>query len=106
MNRVHGDVGWDNFQIMAPGIGGWNEKNARLWPQCPRFLPWSVVLPHWRQAQDNHMQTLERLHERGGLSPCEILAVLEDRKWYKMDHNRAVKQLAAKHNAYKVGRKQ
>lgn len=38
----------------------------------PESLPWSVV-EQWRaQAERNHYQTLERLHERGGLSPREL----------------------------------
>ena len=32
-----------------------------------------------RQAQINHSQTLERLADRGGLSPSEALAVMERR---------------------------
>ena len=44
-------------------------------------LPWSAIEPHREQAQKNHCQTLERLAERGGLSWCETLAVLEDRPW-------------------------
>ena len=43
-------------------------------------IPWSVIAPHEAQALRNQGgQTLERLQERGGLSPEEALAVLEDR---------------------------
>jgi hypothetical protein len=38
-----------------------------------------LVAPHEEQAQRNHDQTLQRLAERGGLSPAELLAVLQDR---------------------------
>ena len=48
---------------------------------CPRDVPWDLVAPHERQALRNHDQTLERLAERGGLSPAELLAVLEDLAW-------------------------
>lgn len=42
-------------------------------------IPWRMILPHEAQAQANHSgQTLERLAERGGLSPEETLAVLDD----------------------------
>jgi hypothetical protein len=44
-------------------------------------IPWAMIAPHAEQARRNHGQTLHRLHERGGLSWCEALAVLEDRKW-------------------------
>lgn len=38
----------------------------------PASLPWAVVEP-WRvRAEENHGQTLERLHERGGLAPEEL----------------------------------
>lgn len=43
-------------------------------------IPWWIIAPHEKQAIKNHGgQTLERLAERGGLSPSEALAVLEDR---------------------------
>lgn len=43
---------------------------------CPRSVPWSFVAPHEAQARANHDQTLERLAERGGLSPSELVAVV------------------------------
>lgn len=49
-----------------------------------RAVPWAFVAPHERQAQRNHYQTLDRLAQRGGLSPCELVAVLEDRPWRAM----------------------
>lgn len=47
---------------------------------CPTLVPWGFVAPHERQAQTNHSQSLARLNERGGLSPAELVAVLEDRR--------------------------
>ena len=48
-------------------------------------IPWSLIAPHDRQAMANHGgQTLERLAERGGLSACEAIAVLEHRRWHSM----------------------
>ena len=44
-------------------------------------VPWSMVAPCERQALTNHSQTLERLAERGGLSPAELLAVLDGLRW-------------------------
>ena len=46
-------------------------------------IPWSMIGPHDRQTVDNHSQTLEDLAKRGGLSPSEVLAVLDDVRWFK-----------------------
>lgn len=40
-----------------------------------------------KQAQINHGQSLDRLAERGGLSPCEALAVVEKRAWKRGINN-------------------
>ena len=61
--------------------------------ECPTSIPWSVIAPHERQADRNHGQTLKRLAERGGLSACEAVAVLEDRDWHKMTDEDAVGRL-------------
>lgn len=61
-------------------------------------IPWDLIEPHERQAQANHSQTLTRLAERGGLSPDEALAVLEDRDYYatrRMTYAEANAALAA-----------
>lgn len=47
----------------------------------PSTIPWAFVAPHGAQALRNHDQTLERLNERGGLSPLEIFAVVHDRHY-------------------------
>lgn len=60
----------------------------------PKEMRWEIIAPHQKQAKANHSQTLERLAERGGLAPCEILAVLQDRPWLKMDHEQAINELA------------
>ena len=57
-------------------------------------VPWAMIEPHEKQAQSNHGQTLERLASRGGLSACESVAILEDRRWRKMEFANAI--LAAK----------
>ncbi len=44
-------------------------------------IPWELIEPHRMQALASHSQSLERLHERGGLSPGEAVAVIEDREW-------------------------
>jgi hypothetical protein len=38
----------------------------------PDSVPWSVVETWKKQVERNHGQTLERLAERGGLSPEEL----------------------------------
>jgi hypothetical protein len=60
---------------------------------CPLDVPWSLVAPHEEQALRNHGQTLERLAERGGLSPAELVAVLEDQRWKAMTVEAAVARL-------------
>ena len=51
------------------------------------YIPLDVIAPHEQQALRNHMQTLQRLSERGGLSYCEALAVLEDRAWSMLEQD-------------------
>ena len=61
-----------------------------------KWIPWRMVLPHERQAMANHsQQTLERLAYRGGLSVCEAVAVLEDRRWHRMEEADARARLKA-----------
>jgi hypothetical protein len=45
-------------------------------------IPWAAIAPFESQARANHGQTLERLAERGGLSECEAVCVLECVKWH------------------------
>ena len=52
-----------------------------------------MLAPHEEQAQRNHLQSLETLASRGGLSACEAVAVLEDRRWHKMPKDEAVARL-------------
>ncbi len=48
-------------------------------------IPWIVIAPHEGQAIYNHGQNLEMLNSRGGLCWSEMIAILEDRSWKKMD---------------------
>lgn len=53
----------------------------RLWrrhPDAPRSVPWRLLAPHEARVLSNHQQSLERLAERGGLSPGEIRCAVED----------------------------
>lgn len=75
----------------------WPDRRAsrQFWEAlgCPTSVPWAMLAPHERQARENHDQSLQRLAERGGLSPCEMLAVLEDRRWRGMPDTEAVPAL-------------
>lgn len=60
-------------------------ERAELFPilgECG-YVPMWIVLQHERQAQSNHGQSVRRLAERGGLSPSELCAVLEDRSFWR-----------------------
>lgn len=85
------DWNWETetFPVMQPWKRGEPRYNGPS-------VPWAMVQPHERQARRNHGdQSLARLAERGGLSPCELLAVLEDRPWRAMDAQGACDSLAA-----------
>ena len=47
----------------------------------PAGLPLAMFAAHAEQAKINHGQTLEVLASRGGLSPAEALAILDDEDW-------------------------
>lgn len=64
------------FQIMRL----YPERN---YPKQINSIPWSLIEPHGEQAKINHQQSLERLNQRGGLSPMEAVAVLEDADYRK-----------------------
>lgn len=65
-------------------------------------IPWEMIAPHDAQAMKNHSdQNLEKLASRGGLSCCEAMAVLEDRRWTRMDQDEAKAQLTKLVENYK-----
>jgi hypothetical protein len=53
---------------------------------CPRSVPWEFVVEHAGGCMRNHSQTPERLAERGGLAPAEIVAVITTDGSYKQIH--------------------
>lgn len=70
-------------------------------------VPLSFVEPHESQAKHNHGgQSLQRLAERGGLSPAELVAVVEDRKWSNMADDEALRliKILVKEHLDKRGR--
>ena len=59
-------------------------------------IPWAMIAPHEAQARSNHGgQSLARLAERGGLGFCEAVAVLENRRWHRMETGAANAALLA-----------
>jgi hypothetical protein len=74
-------------------IGGyWDRIN---WKAIKSYsIPWGMIVSHEKQAQLNHCgQTLQVLANRGGLSACEAIAILEDRSWKKMNEEESYKKL-------------
>ena len=61
------------FPVLWQGTRPYLKALADL--DCPREVPWAFVAEHAEWCQHNHDQTPERLAERGGLSPEEMLAV-------------------------------
>lgn len=56
-------------------------------------IPWEMITPHEEQCKTNHQQTLVRIAQRGGLSRCEAIVILEDRQWKsEIDGEREVEQ--------------
>lgn len=74
------------FKVLLP------TKELRT-ADCPAFVPWPLVQAHAMQCMHNHSQTVQRLHERGGLAPDELVAVLNDRKWVLMSDTKAIAEL-------------
>lgn len=66
--------------------------------QWPTEIPWAMLVPHEAQAKWNHDQSLVTLASRGGLSPAEMLAVLDDKPFRAVlvDDNAAVVLLVAR----------
>lgn len=84
----------DGFPIQTHPRFGMGLPEGVKAPPCPTSIPWKMVEPHDEQSQRNHgRQTLRRLAERGGLSPQEAVAVLEDRDWRRMPAKDACERL-------------
>lgn len=45
------------------------------------YVPWEILEPHEAQVCANHMQSLEKLESRGGLSWREIYAVINNKEF-------------------------
>jgi hypothetical protein len=88
------DAYWQGVRAVCAELRAIPVPHPRWFPiqGGPKIL-WGVIEPHERQADANHGQTLERLAQRGGLSPCEAVAVLEDRDWRPMPDAAALARL-------------
>lgn len=58
-------------------------------------IPMELLIPHEVQALRNHAQPLERLANRGGVTPEEALAIIEERPWQRMPFTEAREKLRA-----------
>lgn len=56
----------------------YDRKKQADYAGVPTDVPWSLVAPFAGRARENHDQTLERLAERGGLSPMELWCLLNN----------------------------
>lgn len=83
----------DRFPIMSTLVYDRLRRLDAQLPRVPASIPWRAIEPHRQQAYNNHAQTLERLAQRGGLSPGEAVAVMEDREWTSMDMDTAIERL-------------
>ena len=54
-----------------------------------KSIPWAVLKPHEIQALRNHAQGLDRLASKGGVTPCEAVAIIEGRPWHRMPFSEA-----------------
>lgn len=75
-------------------------RTGRKYLTCPP-IPWAMLEAHDQQAKYNHAgQDLERLRERHGISPCEALAIMEDRPWTALDLEWSYGELARRIKAW------
>lgn len=91
------------FPIMSHLNRGHYERTGETKHLPQMFIPWELIRPHDSQAKENHGgQDLLRLAQRGGLSRCEAIAIILDKKWSEMDDNDAdsqLKQIVEEHNS-------
>lgn len=92
------------FKVLWP----YKQEEIRSWllAGCPQDVPFEFVAEHDKQCWLNHGQTPRRLTDRGGLSPSEMLAVVEDRRFESMPDADAIARLRAKLEAWELARKE
>lgn len=88
-----------------PIQGAWHREEHRNIRDSS--IPWDLIGPHNRQSLENHAgQDLEKIASRGGFSPDEAVAVIEDRKWTLMGQQEAILRLAELVSEYRAKRKE
>jgi hypothetical protein len=65
------------FPVLSDTAGRCGSDGRRENRWTLRSVPWRFIETHRAQAERNHGQTLERLAERGGLTPAEMLCAIE-----------------------------
>lgn len=83
------------YAAMREAMEPVNRKKFPILGAPGATIDWQLVHDHGRQAKANHYQTVERLAERGGLSWCELHAILHNRPWQKMEENTAIMECRA-----------
>jgi hypothetical protein len=76
-----------------PILRDFNREERAQAAECPPSVPWDFIKPYESQAIRNHEQNLETLAKRGGLAPCEMIAVIEGRRWKKMPLTESISRL-------------
>ena len=66
-------------------------KERRELINIPLSIPDRIL--NENQARINHGQSLERLNARGGLGACEAVAIAENRRWHRMEPQKAIDKL-------------
>lgn len=52
----------------------------KMFPDCPKEIPWKLIDPHEPQVRDNHFHSLEEVAKTGGLTPIELWCVIKDQR--------------------------
>ncbi len=68
----------NTFPVMKSQLKAERTESAH-WPET---VPFALVQAHADRCQRNHSQTPQRLKERGGLAPTELIAVLLDQPYH------------------------
>ncbi len=75
--------------------------NSRI-EKCPRWIPYELVFAHEKQMKHNYRWTsfsfsrlspINEVARQGGLSPAQMVAVLNDREFQPMPDAQAVHEL-------------
>ena len=86
-----------------PVMLDWYDRKKLSTLACPTSVPWGFIEQYRNTAKKMHGQTIERLAERGGLSPAEMMAVTNNNMaWWSEPEETAVKALKNAVAEYKM----